>query len=84
MKVLTIYGTLALALVIITGFGGMDLHLPWSVNPHRDMVRVGIDGVVDRAGAFVFQVEALVLSWQRRASPYRTLQPSLTPAISVP
>ena len=34
MKVLTIYGTLALPLVIITGFFGMNLHLPWSSNPH--------------------------------------------------
>ncbi len=29
MKVLTIWGTLALPLVIITGFFGMNLHLPW-------------------------------------------------------
>jgi magnesium transporter len=34
MKVLTIYGTLALPLVIITGFFGMNLHLPWSSNLH--------------------------------------------------
>jgi magnesium transporter len=34
MKVLTIYGTLALPLVVITGFFGMNLHLPWSNNPH--------------------------------------------------
>jgi magnesium transporter len=34
MKVLTIYGTLALPLVIITGFFGMNLHLPWGSNPH--------------------------------------------------
>ena len=34
MKVLTIYGTLAVPLVIITGFFGMNLHLPWSNNPH--------------------------------------------------
>ena len=34
VKVLTIYGTLALPLVIITGFWGMNLHLPWSGNPH--------------------------------------------------
>jgi magnesium transporter len=33
MKVLTVYGTLALPLVIITGFFGMNLHLPWSNNP---------------------------------------------------
>jgi len=34
MKVLTIYGTLALPLVVITGFFGMNLHLPWTNNPH--------------------------------------------------
>ena len=34
MKVLTIYGTLAVPLVVITGFFGMNLHLPWSNNPH--------------------------------------------------
>ena len=34
MKVLTVYGTLALPLVVITGFFGMNLHLPWSNNPH--------------------------------------------------
>jgi len=34
VKVLTIYGTLALPLVVITGFFGMNLHLPWSDNPY--------------------------------------------------
>jgi CorA-like Mg2+ transporter protein len=34
MKVLTIYGTLAVPLVVIAGFFGMNLHLPWSNNPH--------------------------------------------------
>jgi len=34
MKVLTIYGTLALPLVVITGFFGMNLQLPWTSNPH--------------------------------------------------
>jgi magnesium transporter len=34
VKVLTIYGTLALPLVVITGFFGMNLPLPWSNNPH--------------------------------------------------
>lgn len=33
MKVLTIYGTLALPLVVITGFFGMNLQLPWTGNP---------------------------------------------------
>jgi magnesium transporter len=34
MKVLTIYGTLALPLVVITGFFGMNLKLPWMQSPH--------------------------------------------------
>lgn len=34
MKVLTIWGTIALPLVIITGFFGMNLKLPWTDNPH--------------------------------------------------
>ena len=34
MKVLTIYGTIALPFVIITGFFGMNLHLPWSQDAH--------------------------------------------------
>jgi magnesium transporter len=34
VKVLTIYGTMALPLVVITGFFGMNLHLPWMNNPY--------------------------------------------------
>ena len=34
MKVLTIWGTVALPLVIITGFFGMNLKLPWANDPH--------------------------------------------------
>jgi len=34
MKVLTIWGTVALPLVIITGFFGMNLKLPWAENVH--------------------------------------------------
>ncbi len=34
MKVLTIYGTIALPLVIITGFFGMNLKVPWLEDPH--------------------------------------------------
>ena len=33
MKVLTIWGTLALPLVVITGFFGMNLELPWMHDP---------------------------------------------------
>jgi magnesium transporter len=34
MKVLTVYGTVALPLVIITGFFGMNLPIGWSQNPN--------------------------------------------------
>src|SRR4029077_10063634 len=34
MKVLTIYGTVALPLIIITGFFGMNLPLPFQHSPH--------------------------------------------------
>jgi magnesium transporter len=34
MKVLTVYGTVALPLVVITGFFGMNLHLPWMNSPY--------------------------------------------------
>jgi magnesium transporter len=34
MKVLTVYGTVALPLVIITGFFGMNLKLPWMESPY--------------------------------------------------
>ena len=34
MKVLTVWGTVALPMVIITGFFGMNLHLPWMDNPN--------------------------------------------------
>jgi magnesium transporter len=33
MKVLTVWGTVALPLVVITGFFGMNLPLPWQHNP---------------------------------------------------
>jgi magnesium transporter len=42
MKVLTIYGTIALPLVIITGFFGMNLHLPWMENPHGAQYASGL------------------------------------------
>src|SRR5262249_52144629 len=34
VKVLTVYGTVALPLVVITGFFGMNLHLPWTNSPY--------------------------------------------------
>jgi magnesium transporter len=33
MKVLTVWGTVSLPMVIITGFFGMNLHIPWTSNP---------------------------------------------------
>jgi magnesium transporter len=34
MKVLTVYGTVSIPLVVITGFFGMNLKLPWMDSPH--------------------------------------------------
>jgi magnesium transporter len=42
MKILTIWGTVALPLVIITGFFGMNLPLPWASRPHGTLLAVGL------------------------------------------
>jgi len=42
MKVLTIWGTVALPLVIITGFFGMNLKLPWASDPHGTAYAVAL------------------------------------------
>lgn len=42
MKILTIWGTVALPLVIITGFFGMNLPLPWQNRPHGTWLAVGL------------------------------------------
>ncbi len=42
MKVLTIYGTVALPLVIITGFFGMNLKLPWMEHPRGPLLVAGV------------------------------------------
>jgi len=42
MKVLTIWGTVALPLVIITGFFGMNLKLPWTESPHGTAYAVAL------------------------------------------
>ncbi|HEY3703419.1 MAG TPA: magnesium/cobalt transporter CorA [Terracidiphilus sp.] len=42
MKVLTIWGTVALPLVIITGFFGMNLKLPWVNDPYGTDYAVGL------------------------------------------
>jgi len=42
MKVLTIWGTIALPLVIITGFFGMNLVLPWQQSPYGMWYAIGV------------------------------------------
>jgi magnesium transporter len=57
MKVLTIYGTLALPLVVITGFFGMNLHLPWSNNP---------DGVWYASALMVISIVGVLWYFRRK------------------
>jgi magnesium transporter len=45
MKVLAIYGTIALPLVVITGFFGMNLHLPWTQNARGVLYVCGLMGI---------------------------------------
>jgi magnesium transporter len=42
MKVLTIWGTVALPLLIITGFFGMNLKLPWTDSVHGTLFAVAL------------------------------------------
>ncbi len=42
MKVLTLYGTIALPLVIITGFFGMNLNLPWAEERYGALYAAGV------------------------------------------
>lgn len=42
MKVLAIYGTISIPLVVITGFFGMNLHLPWVEEPRGALYVVGV------------------------------------------
>jgi magnesium transporter len=44
MKILTIYGTVAIPLVVITGFYGMNIRLPGAQSPHALWLVVGIMG----------------------------------------
>lgn len=55
MKVLTIWGTIALPLVIITGFFGMNLPLPWANNPHGTVYAVGLMGLSTLAVLIYFK-----------------------------
>ena len=60
MKVLTIYGTLAIPLVVITGFFGMNLHLPWNNNPNGVWYASGMM-LVSMAGVLWYFKEVVVL-----------------------
>lgn len=42
MKVLTLYGTIAIPLVVITGFFGMNLNLPWAEERLGALYAVGV------------------------------------------
>lgn len=42
MKVLTIYGTISIPLVVITGFFGMNLPLPWQQTRHGLFFAIGL------------------------------------------
>lgn len=42
MKILTIWGTVALPLVVITGFFGMNLPMPWASRPHGTFFALGL------------------------------------------
>jgi magnesium transporter len=57
MKVLTIWGTVALPLVIITGFFGMNLHLPWADNPHGIDYAVGLMAISTIAVLVYFKMK---------------------------
>lgn len=41
VKVLTVYGTVAIPLVVITGFFGMNLHLPWAESRYGALFAAG-------------------------------------------
>jgi magnesium transporter len=55
MKVLTIWGTIALPMVIITGFFGMNLALPWQHNAHGAWYAVGLMAVTTIASLAYFK-----------------------------
>ena len=57
MKVLTIWGTVALPLVIITGFFGMNLHLPWTNDVHGTGYAVGLMAVSTLAVLLYFKAK---------------------------
>ena len=57
MKVLTIWGTVALPLVIITGFFGMNLKLPWANNAHGALFALALMAVSTAAILVYFKMK---------------------------
>ncbi len=57
MKVLTIWGTVTLPLVIITSFFGMNLHLPWASDPHGMWYAFGLMAVSTLSILVYFKVK---------------------------
>ena len=57
MKVLTIWGTVALPLVIITGFFGMNLRLPWANSTHGTLFALALMAVSTAAGLVYFKMK---------------------------
>jgi magnesium transporter len=55
MKVLTIWGTIALPMVIITGFFGMNLPLPWQHSPYGTWYAVGLMSLTTVATLLYFK-----------------------------
>jgi magnesium transporter len=55
MKVLTIWGTVALPMVILTGFFGMNLPLPWQNNPHGSLYSIGLMAATAAATLMYFK-----------------------------
>lgn len=57
MKVLTIWGTVALPLVIITGFFGMNLKLPWEGSVHGTLFAIALMAISTIATLVYFKVK---------------------------
>jgi magnesium transporter len=55
MKVLTIWGTIALPMVIITGFFGMNLPLPWQHSPYGTWYAIGLMALTTVATLLYFK-----------------------------
>jgi magnesium transporter len=57
MKVLTIWGTVSLPLVIITGFFGMNLKLPWTESIHGTLFAVALMAISTIASLVYFKMK---------------------------